>query len=304
MPLFNLPCQARCMHAPQPDSATRARWEAEVHASTDLYNAGDCVGAGARLLAALRTAPALADALFSDEELLLVDDPAADQRASDSPNMTVAELMNVEITTPTLLYVARALRSSRCYAPEQGVRLLRAALALLPRHDAQIALLQRPLQLALAEARRGVCCWRQHEAEERWLIKELRRTGAAGWRQLTAVLTLSLPILLPHWLQISRATLLPAVAPPPRRVHGPVTPSRQPLRVAGDLSLVPTSRTRGASQPARPIEPRRRGGDMAVASADFRVHVLAHLQHGTYRLFSPRAVRLVVVTLLPADAAG
>ena len=142
------------------------------------------------------------------------------------------------------------LRSSRCYAPEQGVRLLRAALALLPRHDAQIVLLQRPLQLALAEARRGVCCWRQHEAEKRWLIKELRRTGAAGWRQLTAVLTLSLPIALPHWLQISRATLLPAVAPPPRRVHAPVTPSRQPLRVAGDLSLVPTSRTRGASQPA------------------------------------------------------
>lgn len=229
-------CRPARMHAPLPDSATLARWEAEVHASTDLYNAGDCVGAGARLLAALRTAPALADALFSDEELLLVDDPAADQRASDSPNMTMAELMNVEITTPTLLYVARALRSSRCYAPEQGVRLLRAALALLPRHDAQIALLQRPLRMALAEARRGVCCWRMHEAEERWLIRELRRTGAAGWRQLTAVLTLSFPIALPHWLQISRATLLPAVAPPPRRVHAPVSPSRQPLRVAGDLS--------------------------------------------------------------------
>jgi len=41
---------------------------------------------------------------------------------------------------------------------------------------------------------------------------------------------------------------------------------------------------------------------VAVASADFRVHVLAHLQHSTYRLFSPRFVRLFVVTLLPADA--
>ena len=41
---------------------------------------------------------------------------------------------------------------------------------------------------------------------------------------------------------------------------------------------------------------------MAVASADFRVHVLAHLQHSIYRLFSPRFVRLYVVTLLPADA--
>jgi len=40
---------------------------------------------------------------------------------------------------------------------------------------------------------------------------------------------------------------------------------------------------------------------MSVASADFRVHVLAHLQHSTYRLFSPRFVRLFVVTLLPAD---
>jgi len=43
---------------------------------------------------------------------------------------------------------------------------------------------------------------------------------------------------------------------------------------------------------------------MAVASADFRVHVLAHLQHRTYRLFSPHAVRLVAAPLLPADAAG
>ena len=164
------------MDAPVPDSATLGRWESQVHASTDLYNAGDCVGAGGKLLAALQTAPALADALFSDEELLLVDDPAADQRAPDSPNMTMSELMNVEINTPTLLYVARALRSSRCYAPEQGVRLLRAALALLPRHDAQIVLLQRPLRMALAEARRGLCYWRQHEAEERWLISELRQT--------------------------------------------------------------------------------------------------------------------------------
>ena len=140
------------------------------------------------------------------------------------------------------------LRSSRCYAPEQGVRLLRAALALLPRHDAQIVLLQRPLRMALAEARRGMCSWRQHEAEERWLVNELRQTGAAGWRQLTAVLTLSFPIPLPYWLQISRATLLPAIAPLPRRVHAPVTPSREPLRVAGDL--MPASRTRAASHPA------------------------------------------------------
>ena len=39
----------------------------------------------------------------------------------------------------------------------------------------------------------------------------------------------------------------------------------------------------------------------AVASADFRLHVLAHLQHGTYRLFSPRFVRLFVVTLLAPE---
>ena len=181
-----------------PDSATLAQWEAHMHAATDMYNARDCVGAASRLLAALQIAPVMADALFSDEELLLVD--ADGHMAADSANMTMAELMNVEIQTPTLLYVARALRSARCYAPEQGTRLLRAALALLPRQDAQIMLLRRPLRMALAEARRGVCDWRQHEAEERWLVQTLQAKGAAGWRQLTAVLTLSFPLSPPQWL--------------------------------------------------------------------------------------------------------
>lgn len=223
-----------------PDSATLRRFQAHAHSATDLYNARDCVGAAAQLLAALRTAPALADALFSDEELLLADNPEDDdnQSAPDSANMTMAELMNVEVQSPTLLYVARALRSSRCYAPEQGVQLLRAALALLPRHDAQILLLQRPLRLALAEARRGVCSWRQHEAEERWLIQTLCAKGAAGWRQLTAVLTLSFPISPPQWLQISRATLTSSSdAPFRRRAHAaPGPPSREPLRVARESS--------------------------------------------------------------------
>ena len=87
-----------------PDSATLRRFQAHAHSATDLYNARDCVGAAAQLLAALRTAPALADALFSDEELLLADDPDDDdsQSAPVSANMTMAELMNVEAQSPTL----------------------------------------------------------------------------------------------------------------------------------------------------------------------------------------------------------
>ena len=249
------------------------RWEAHVRAVTVLYNAGECFAAAAQLLAALRTAPMLAAELFSDEELLLANGPEPGMHP-DEPNLTMAELMNVEAEAPSLVYLARALRSSRCSAPDQGVKMLQASLALLPRQDAQLGLLQRPLRMALAEARRGICAWRQHEAEERWLVNSLREKGAAGWRQLTAVLTLAFPITPPQWLQISRATL-PAAGHLPSRSHVRLTgpPSRKPLRVA-------------------------------IASADnVRTHVLAHLQHATYRLFSPRIVRLCVVSMLAVEPA-
>ena len=253
--------------------AVLQRWEAHVREVTVLYNAAECSAAAARLLAALRTAPMLAAELFSDEELLLADDTEPGTHP-DEPNLTMAELMNVEAEAPSLVYLARALRSSRCSAPEQGVKLLQASLALLPRQNAQLRLLRRPLRMALAEARRGICAWRQHEAEERWLVKSLSEKGAAGWRQLTAVLTLAFPITPPQWLRISRATL-PTAGHLPSHPHARLTgpPSRKPLRVA------------------------------IVTADNVRTHVLAHLQHATYRLFSPRMVRLFVVSMLAVEPA-
>ena len=238
-------------------------WLAHVRESTDLYNAGDCVGSAEQLLAALRLVPDSAPELFSDEELRLADNGAAGAADDDAgfANLAMSALVAPEATSPTLLYLARALRT-RWGNPEAGVAFTRDALQLIARGGGQLRPLRRPLRLVLAEARRGVCDWQWHEAEERWLMRTLRRAGGAGWRQLTAVLVLAFPWRSTHWLTAASATM------------------------GADACCQRGSRATRGSPPLplpRPGPPSRSQLRIAIVSADiFGRHVLAHLMHAVW----------------------